>query len=97
MGAGAWAVMRWAVPLTGLAGRPLLGAQLAGGVVAGAVVFAAAARLMRMSELRDLLGRAPAELTDEPPGGGDAEGAGPGAPADTSPDADPLDPGAAAR
>ena len=97
MGAGAWAVMHWAVPLTGLAGRPLLGAQLAGGVVAGAVVFAVAARLMRMSELRDLLGRTPAELTDEPPGGGDADDAGPGAPADASPDADPLDPDSPAR
>jgi len=70
MGAAVWAAVHGAARVPGLEGRWLLGAQVAGGVVAGAVVFAAAARLMRMSELGDLLGRRGLEPVDETPGEG---------------------------
>jgi putative peptidoglycan lipid II flippase len=57
MGAAAWATIRWLVPLLSLEGRWLYVGQLVGGVTVGIGVFAATARLLRMSELGDLLRR----------------------------------------
>ena len=58
MGAAVWAVLQWAVPLLPLAGRPLYAVQCLGGVAVGAVAFMAVARLLGMTELKDLLTRA---------------------------------------
>jgi hypothetical protein len=44
-----------------LPGRWLFVGQLFGGMAVGVAVFAVAARLMKMSELGDLLRRSPAE------------------------------------
>ncbi len=57
MAAAVWATMELAVPGLGLAGRADQAVRLAGGVAAGAAVFVAAARLLRMDELKDLLSR----------------------------------------
>ena len=69
MTAATWAVVYMIVPMWLPAGRPLYAAQLVGGMVVGGGVFVVAARLMHMSELRDLLSRAPAEADpfDDPP------------------------------
>ncbi|MGB2615296.1 MAG: murein biosynthesis integral membrane protein MurJ [Phycisphaerae bacterium] len=66
MGAAVWAVLQWAVPLLPLAGRPLYAVQCFGGVAVGAVAFMAVARLLGMTELKDLLTRA-APDADVPP------------------------------
>jgi len=76
MGAAVWAVLHWAVPLLSLAGRPLYAVQCFGGVAVGAVAFIAVARLLGMTELKDLLTRAAPDPDD--PG---APGLDPGAPA----------------
>jgi putative peptidoglycan lipid II flippase len=57
MGAAVWAAVWLAAPALVPEGRWLYAVQLAGGVGAGAVVFFAAARLLGMSELGDLLSR----------------------------------------
>ncbi|MBM4016831.1 MAG: murein biosynthesis integral membrane protein MurJ [Planctomycetes bacterium] len=67
MGAAAWAAIWQALPRLMPDGRPLYGAQLAAGVVLGGAVFIAAARLMKMSELRDLLARGRGEAPPGPP------------------------------
>jgi putative peptidoglycan lipid II flippase len=56
MGLATWATMHWAVPALPLAGRWLDLARLLGGIGVGTAVFVAAARLLKMSELGDLLG-----------------------------------------
>jgi len=61
MGVVTWATVRWAAPMLPLAGRALYAVQLFGGIAVGGAVFALAARLLRMSELGDLLTRHPAE------------------------------------
>jgi putative peptidoglycan lipid II flippase len=76
MGAAVWAVLQWAVPLLSLAGRTLYAVQCLGGVAVGAAVFIAVARLLGMTELKDLLTRAAPDPDD--PG---APGLDPGAPA----------------
>jgi putative peptidoglycan lipid II flippase len=76
MGAAVWAVLHWAVPLLPLTGWPLYAVQCFGGVAVGAVAFVLVARLLGMTELRDLLTRAAPDPDD--PG---APGLDPGAPA----------------
>jgi putative peptidoglycan lipid II flippase len=86
MAAAAWAAIHWAVPLLSLAGRRLWAVQLFGGIAVGTAVFCAAAYLLRMPELRDLLSRAmpePAPAQDAPP--------------ETPPPGPPLDPPPPAR
>jgi len=61
MGVVTWAAVQWAAPMLPLAGRKLYAVQLFGGMAIGAAAFALSARLLRMSELRDLLTRHPAE------------------------------------
>jgi putative peptidoglycan lipid II flippase len=61
MGAVTWAAVHWAAPMLPLAGRKLFAVQLFGGIAAGAAAFVLAARLLRMSELKDLLARSPSE------------------------------------
>jgi putative peptidoglycan lipid II flippase len=61
MGVVTWAAVRWAAPMLPLAGRALCAVQLFGGIAVGGAVFALAARLLRMSELGDLLTLHPAE------------------------------------
>jgi len=58
MGLATWAAVGWLAPMLPIAGRSLYSAQLFGGVAVGAAVFVLAARLLRMTELRDLVGRA---------------------------------------
>jgi len=77
MGAAVWAVLHWAVPLLGWTGRPLYAVQCFGGVAVGAVAFLLVARLLGMTELKDLLTRAAPDPDD--PG---APGLDPGAPAE---------------
>jgi len=60
MGLAAWATVYAAIPALGLAGAWLYAAQLAAGAAVGALVFVAAAQALGMTELKDLLGRAPA-------------------------------------
>jgi len=67
MGAAVWAVLHWAVPLLSLAGRTLYAVQCLGGVAVGAVVFLLVARLLGMTELKDLLTRAAPDPDDAPP------------------------------
>ena len=55
MGAVVWAVVYWAAPLLAPQGRWLYIIQLIGGIGGGGAVFFLAARLLRMSELGDLL------------------------------------------
>jgi putative peptidoglycan lipid II flippase len=57
MGAAVWAFVRFAAPALAPEGPWLHGVQLAGGIAVGVGVFVAAARLMRMEELSDLLRR----------------------------------------
>ena len=61
MAAVTWAAVRWAAPMLPLAGRQLYAVQLFGGIAVGGGVFALVARLLRMSELKDLLVRPPRE------------------------------------
>ena len=70
MAAATAAAVYWAAPALGLEGRRVAMVQLIFGVGAGAVVYLAAARLLGMSELKDLLarGRAPDEAEPPPPG-----------------------------
>jgi len=75
MGAAVWAVLHWAVPLLGWTGRPLYAVQCFGGVAVGAAAFLLVARLLGMTELKDLLTRAAPDPDD--PG---APGLDPGAP-----------------
>jgi putative peptidoglycan lipid II flippase len=56
----------WLRPILMLEGRWLFVAQLAGGIAVGGAVFVAAAWLMGMGELKDLMGRRTA--SDEPEG-----------------------------
>jgi len=67
MGAAVWAVLHWAVPLLGWTGRPLYAAQCFGGVAVGAATFLLAARLLGMTELRDLLTPAAPDPDAAPP------------------------------
>ena len=67
MGAAVWAVLRWAVPLLGWTGRPLYAVQCFGGVAVGAVAFLLVARLLGMTELKDLLTRAAPDPDAAPP------------------------------
>jgi putative peptidoglycan lipid II flippase len=68
MGAVVYAAVYWAAPLLPLAGRRLYAVQCFGGVAVGALVFVVAARLLRMSELADLLTRSASGPDDgEPP------------------------------
>ena len=67
MGLATWAVVHWAGALLPLAGRMLYVVQLFGGIAVGGAVFALATRLLRMTELRDLLSRH-SELELEPAG-----------------------------
>jgi putative peptidoglycan lipid II flippase len=82
MGLVAWAAVAWLIPMLPVAGRTLYAAQLFGGLAVGAAVFFVAARLMKMTELRDLVGRAAPEAAASAP------------PADNASD---LDPPASAR
>ncbi len=68
MAAAAWAAMHLAAPMLPLApaSRSLYAVQFFGGVAAGGAAFAAAAHLMRMTELRDLLARAGRKPPDLP-------------------------------
>ena len=67
MGAAVWAVLHWAVPLLGWTGRPLYAVQCFGGVAVGAAAFLLVARLLGMTELKDLLTRAAPDPDDAPP------------------------------
>lgn len=85
MAAATWAAAYHLAPALGLTARWHLGAQLALGIAAGAVTFAAAARLLGMSELKDLLTRGQTDSDDtdaEPP---------------AAPPPEPLDSGPPAR
>ena len=68
MALATWAGVHWAAPALVAGGRMLYLVQLVGGIAVGSLVFAAAARLLGMSELGDLVRRAPAgtEPTTEP-------------------------------
>jgi putative peptidoglycan lipid II flippase len=59
MGAAVWAAVYWAAPLALEPGRKLYALQLIGGVALGGAVFFAAARLLGLTELGDLLRRGP--------------------------------------
>jgi putative peptidoglycan lipid II flippase len=59
MGVAVWAAVYWAAPLALAPGRGLYAAQLFGGVAIGGAVFFAAARLLGLTELGDLLRRGP--------------------------------------
>jgi putative peptidoglycan lipid II flippase len=61
MGLAAWATVYAVIPALGLAGMWLYAAQLTACAAVGALVFAAAAKTLGMTELRDLLARAPAD------------------------------------
>jgi putative peptidoglycan lipid II flippase len=66
MGLAAWATVYAAVPALPLTGAWLYAAQLTAGAAVGALVFAAAAQALSMTELHDLLARAPAAGPDAP-------------------------------
>jgi len=70
MAAATAAAVYWAAPALGLEGRTEAIVQVVLGVVAGAGVYLAAARLLRMAELKDLLARRPTGDADEPPANG---------------------------
>ena len=59
MGMAVWAAAYRAAPMVFAPGRGLYAAQLFGGVAIGAAVFFAAARLLGLTELGDLLRRGP--------------------------------------
>jgi len=59
MGAAVWAAVYWAAPMALGPGRRLYAVQLFGGVAIGAAVFFVATRVLRMTELGDLLRRGP--------------------------------------
>jgi len=59
MGAAVWAAVYQAAPMVFAPGRALYATQLFGGVAIGAAVFFAAARLLGLTELGDLLRRGP--------------------------------------
>jgi putative peptidoglycan lipid II flippase len=59
MGVAVWATVYQAAPMVFAPGRGLYAAQLFGGVAIGAAVFFAAARLLGLTELGDLLRRGP--------------------------------------
>ncbi len=64
MAGAAWAAMHVAVPGFGLEGAAASLARLIAGVAVGAGVFAGAAHVLGLTELRDLLRRAPVEEAD---------------------------------
>jgi len=71
MGAAVWAAVYWAAPLALDPGRKLYALQLFGGIAIGGAVFFAAARLLGLTELGDLLRRgpraAPGDASASPP------------------------------
>ena len=67
MGAAVWAALHWAVPLLDWTGRPLYAVQCFGGVAVGVVAFLLVARLLGMTELKDLLSRPAPDSDDAPP------------------------------
>ena len=67
MGVAVWAAVYRAAPMAFAPGRTLYALQLFGGVAVGAAVFFAAARLLGLTELGDLLRRGP--RPDPAPGG----------------------------
>jgi putative peptidoglycan lipid II flippase len=71
MGVAVWAAVYWAAPLALEPGRKLYALQLFGGIAIGGAVFFAAARLLGLTELGDLLRRgprpAPGDASASPP------------------------------
>jgi len=65
MAAAVAGAVYWAAPAIGWTGRRLAGLELGFGLVAGLAVFVAAAWVMKMPELRDLLSRRAVSPADE--------------------------------